>query len=151
MGVLSGVAHSLSIDLKFVEENLGSACSGLPKGYPWSSFAQRIFLIPIRCAKFVFIHGSLSVPSTRGTWAVPQRLVTAYVLVELERFSEELEHLEELVLVRPEHALACRYVAYCAFRSGDHVKALDYAKTDRRLWDSTESDAWQWGDYRVRR
>ena len=48
-------------------------------------------------------------------------------------FSEEVEHLDEVVLVRPEHALACRYVAYCAFRSGDHVKALDYAKTDRRL------------------
>lgn len=60
-----------------------------------------------------------------------------------------LEHLEELVLVRPERALACRYIAYCASRSGDHVKALDHAKTDQRLGDSAEYDAWQWGDYRV--
>ena len=79
------------------------------------------------------------------------RLVMGYVLTELERFSEGLEQLEEVLRVRPDYALAYRYAAHCAFRSGDGVKGRDYAKKARRLGDSTEFDAWQRGDYRVRR
>ena len=79
------------------------------------------------------------------------RFAMGYILTELERFSEGLEHLEEAIRVRPDYALAYRYAAHCAFRSGDRVKGLDYAKTARRLGDSTEFDAWERGDYRVRR
>ena len=79
------------------------------------------------------------------------RLVMGYVLTELERFSEGLEHLEEVIRARPDYALAYRYAAHCAFRSEDGRKGREYAKTARRLGDSTEFDAWQRGDYRARR
>ena len=74
-----------------------------------------------------------------------------YVLTELERFAEGLERLEEVIKFRPEYALAYRYAAHCAFKSGDRVKGLDYAKKARHLGDSTEFDAWQRGEYRARR
>lgn len=76
--------------------------------------------------------------------------VTGYVLMGLERFTEWMEHLEEVVRERNDYALAYRYAAHCAFRSGEGVKARDYAKTARRLGDLTEFDAWQRGEYRVR-
>ena len=79
------------------------------------------------------------------------RFVMGYVLTELERFSEGLVQLEEVLRVRPDYALAYRYAAHCAFRSGDGVKGRDYAKKARRLGDRTEFDAWQRGEYRVRR
>ena len=86
-------------------------------------------------------------PSLTPHW----RFAMGYVLTELERFSEGLEHLEEVIRVRPDYALAYRYAAHCAFRSGSGVKGRDYAKKARRLGDSTEFDAWQRGEYRVRR
>lgn len=79
------------------------------------------------------------------------RLVVGYVLTELDRFSEGLEHLEEVIRVRPGYALAYRYAARCAFKVGNGVKGREYAKTARRLGDSTEFDAWERGDYRARR
>ena len=79
------------------------------------------------------------------------RFVTGYVLMELERFSEGLEHLEVVVRVRSDYALAYRYAAHCAFRVGNGVKGRDYAKKARRLGDTVEFEAWQRGDYRTRR
>ena len=79
------------------------------------------------------------------------RFVAGYVLTELGRYEEGLEHLDEVVRVRPDYALAYRYAAHCAFRLGNRVKGLDYAKSARRLGDSTEFDAWERGEYRVRR
>ena len=76
------------------------------------------------------------------------RFAMGYVLTELERFSEGLEHLEEVIGIRPDYALAYRYAAHCAFRLRNGVKGRDYAKRARRLGDSTEFDAWQRGDYR---
>ena len=76
---------------------------------------------------------------------------SGYVLTELERFTEGLEHLEKVIEARSDYALAYRYAAHCAFRSGDGVKGREYAKTARRLGDSTEFDAWERGEYRVRR
>ena len=88
-------------------------------------------------------------------WELPAltphwRFAMGYVLTELERFSEGLEHLEEVIRVRPDYALAYRYAAHCAFRSGDGRKGREYAKTARRLGDSTEFDAWERGGYRAR-
>ena len=79
------------------------------------------------------------------------RFVTGYVLMELERFSEGLEHLEKVIQASPDYALAYRYAAHCAFRVGNGVKGLDYAKRARRLGDPVEFEAWQRGDYRTRR
>ena len=78
------------------------------------------------------------------------RFAMGYVLTELERFSEGLEQLEGVIRVRPDYALTYRYAAHCAFRTEDGVKGRDYAKKARRLGDSTEFDAWQRGEYRVR-
>ena len=64
---------------------------------------------------------------------------------------ECLEFPPGSVCVRGGGVLACRYAAHCAFRSGKGVKGRDYAKRARRLGDSTEFDAWQRGEYRVRR
>lgn len=66
-----------------------------------------------------------------------------------------VEHLEwdyvYSAKARPDYALAYRYGAHYAFRSGDGVKGRDYAKSARRLGGATEFDAWQRGDYRGRR
>ena len=79
------------------------------------------------------------------------RFAMGYVLMELERFSEGLEHLEEVIRVRSDYALAYRYAAHCAFRAGNRVKGLDYAKRARRLGESEVYDTWQRGEYRARR
>ena len=74
-----------------------------------------------------------------------------YVLTELERFADGIKHLEEVIAARPDYALAYRYAAHCAFKTGDSRKGANYAKTARRLGDETEYFAWQRGDYRTRR
>ena len=79
------------------------------------------------------------------------RFAMGYVLTELERFSDGLEHLEEVIRVRPDYALAYRYAARCAFRIGDGVKGRRYAKEAHRLGESEEYRAWQRGEYRMRR
>ena len=89
----------------------------------------------------------LDLPALTPHW----HFASGYVLTELERFTEGLEHLERVIEARSDYALAYRYAAHCAFRSGDGVKGREYAKTARRLGDSTEFEAWQRGEYRVRR
>ena len=74
-----------------------------------------------------------------------------YVLTELERFSEGLEHLERVITARPDYALAYSYAARCAFNTGDLRQGAEYAKTARRLGDATEFGAWQGGKYRTQR
>ena len=88
----------------------------------------------------------MELPSLTPHW----RFTTAYVLTELERFSEGLEYLEAVIGVRQDYALAYQYPAHCAFRPRQGVKGRDYAKVTRRLG-YTEFDAWQRGEYRVRR
>ena len=77
--------------------------------------------------------------------------VTGYVLTELERFAKGLEHLEAVISVRPDYALAYRYAAHCAFKVGDSRKGAAYAKTGQRLGEPDVFDAWQSGEYRTRR
>ena len=74
-----------------------------------------------------------------------------YVLTELERFTEGLEHLEEVIAFRPDYALAYRHAAHCAFKTGDSRKGAEYAKTARRLGEPAEYVAWQRGKYRGKR
>ena len=74
-----------------------------------------------------------------------------YVLTELERFTEGLEHLEEVIAFRPDYALAYRHAAHCAFKIGDSRKGAEYAKTARRLGEPAEYVAWQRGKYRGKR
>ena len=59
--------------------------------------------------------------------------------------------LKEITSFRPDYALAYRYAAHYAFKTGDSRKGAEYAKTARRLGDDTEFVAWQRGDYRARR
>ena len=79
------------------------------------------------------------------------RFAVGYVLMELERFSEGLEHLEQVVRVRSDYALAYNYAALCAFKMGDGVKGRRYAKKAHRLGESEVHDAWQRGEYLSRR
>ena len=86
-------------------------------------------------------------PETTPHW----RFAMGYALMELERFSEGLQHLEAVIGLRSDYALAYNYAARCAFRAGDGVKGRRYAKEAHRLGKSEEYLAWQRGDYRVRR
>ena len=86
-------------------------------------------------------------PETTPHW----RFALGYVLMELERFREGLEHLEAVIGVRSDYALAYNYAARCAFMTGDSVKGRRYAKEAHRLGESEEYHAWKRGDYRVRR
>ena len=79
------------------------------------------------------------------------RFAMGYVLTELRRFAEGLQYLEEVIQVRPDYALAYRYAAHCAFMVGNRTKGLHFAKTARRLGDSTEFDAWKRGEYNPQR
>ena len=74
-----------------------------------------------------------------------------YVLTELERFPEGLEHLEAVIEVRSDYALAYNCAARCAFMMSDGVKGRRYSKEAHRLGESEEYYSWQRGDFRVRR
>ena len=83
--------------------------------------------------------------------ATPHLLFTmGYVLMNLSRYAEALEQLEEVVAARPDHALAFLYAARCAFRLRDKTKGVRYAKTARRLGESGEYIAWKEGRYSSR-
>ena len=79
------------------------------------------------------------------------RFAMGYVLMELDRFSEGLEHLEAVISARSDYALAYNYAARCAFMIGDGVNGRRHAKEAHRLGESEEYDAWQRGDYRLHR
>ena len=79
------------------------------------------------------------------------RFAVGYVLMELERFPEGLEHLEQVVRVRSGHALAYNHAAHFAFMVSDGVKGRRYAKEAHRLGESEVYDAWQRGEYLSRR
>ena len=79
------------------------------------------------------------------------RFAMGYVLMELERFPEGLEHLEAVIGGRGDYALAYNYAARCAFMMGEGVKGRRYAKEAHRLGESEEYYAWERGDYRARR
>ena len=48
-----------------------------------------------------------------------------FVLMELERFSEGLEHLEAVIELRSDYALAYNCAARCAFRMGGRGQGDD--------------------------
>ena len=79
------------------------------------------------------------------------RFAMGYVLMELDRFTEGLEHLEVVIGARSDYALVYNYAARCAFMMNDGVKGRRYAKKAHRLGESEEYNAWQRGDYRARR
>ena len=71
------------------------------------------------------------------------RFATGYVLMELSRHTEALEHFESVIASRPDYALAHGYAARCAFELGGTTKAIGFAKTARRLGEPTEYNAWR--------
>ena len=78
------------------------------------------------------------------------QFVMGYVLMNLSRFSEALEQLEEVLEVKTDHALAVLYASRCAFRMGDKTRGIRYAKEARRLGESAEYNAWRRGKYSTR-
>ena len=82
------------------------------------------------------------------TEATPHlQLCMGYVLMNLSRYEEALEELEDVVAAQPDHALALRHAAHCAFRLRDKTKGIRYAKAARRLGEPDEYVAWWRGDY----
>ncbi len=75
------------------------------------------------------------------------QFVMGWVLMNLSRYTEALEQLEEVVGVRPNHALAFLHASRCAFKLGDKTKGIRYAKTARRLGEPDEYIAWKKGQY----
>ena len=71
------------------------------------------------------------------------RFATGYVLMELSRHAEALEHFESVIASRPDYALAYSHAARCAFALSETTKAIDFAKTARRLGEPTEYNAWR--------
>ena len=82
-------------------------------------------------------------PSLTPHW----RFAMGYVLMELARFSEGLEHLEAVIRVGSGHAGAYNHAARCAFGVGDGVRGRRYAKEAHRLGESEVYEAWRRGDY----
>ena len=79
------------------------------------------------------------------------RFVKAYVLITLERYPEALECLEAVMEERQDFAPAYDYAAHCAFKSGDRIKGLRYAKQARMRGMPTEHWAWVDGVYSSRK
>ena len=75
---------------------------------------------------------------------------TGYVLMNLSIYAEALEQLEEVIDAKSDHALAFLYAAHCAFRLGDKLKGIRYAKSARRLGEPGEYIAWKRGEYSSR-
>ena len=71
------------------------------------------------------------------------RFATGYVLMELSRHAKALEHFEAVIASRPDYALAYNHAARCAFALCETTKAIDFAKTARRLGEPTEYNAWR--------
>ena len=71
------------------------------------------------------------------------RFATGYVLMELSRHAEALEHFESVIVSRPDYALAHGHAARCAFALGETTKAIRFAKTARRLGEPGEYNAWR--------
>ena len=74
-----------------------------------------------------------------------------YVLRNLSRHAEALNHLEQVLKVRPDYALAALHAAFCAFSLGNPRKGLHYAKVARRLGEPGAYRAWEEGKYSKRR
>ena len=74
-------------------------------------------------------------------------LSMGYVLMNLSRHAEALEHFEKVIEAKPDHAAAFRYAAQCAFKLDDKVKGRRYAKTARRFGEPSEYMAWRDGAY----
>ena len=71
------------------------------------------------------------------------QFIMGWVLMNLSRYTEALEQLEEVVGVRPNHALAFLHASRCAFKLGDNAKGVRYAKTARHLGEPDEYIAWK--------
>ena len=71
------------------------------------------------------------------------RFATGYVLMELSRHAEALEHFESVIASRPDYALAYNHAARCAFALGETTKGISYSKTARRLGKPDEYNAWR--------
>ena len=137
---------------KFVDEGLLECriASGLCSVWDLPAVEQGIMLANIGAyqeALEELERVARDLPALTPHW----RFAMGYVLAMLKRFSEGLEHLEEVIAFRTDYAQAYRYAAYCAFNMGDPRKGAEYAKTAHRLGDATEFVAWQRGDYRTRR
>ena len=78
------------------------------------------------------------------------RFVKGHVLMTLERFTEALECLEAVIDERPDFAPAYDHAAHCAFKSGDRIRGLRYAKEARMRGMYTEHRAWGSGAYSSR-
>ena len=79
------------------------------------------------------------------------RVNIGYVLRNLSRYAEALEHLEQVLNDKPDYALAALHAAHCAFSLGDPRKGLHYAKVARRLGEPSAYHAWTNGKYSRRR
>ena len=79
------------------------------------------------------------------------RFVKGFVLMTLERHSEALACLEAVIEERPDFAPAYDLAAHCAFKSGDRIKGLRYAKEARMRGMYAEHRAWGNGEYSSRR
>ena len=78
------------------------------------------------------------------------RFVKGYVLMTLEQHSEALACLEAVIEERPDFAPAYDQAAHCAFKSGDRIKGLRYAKEARMRGMYAEHRAWGNGAYSSR-
>ena len=78
------------------------------------------------------------------------RFVKGYVLITLERYAEALECLEAVIEERPDFAPAYDRASHCAFKSGDRIKGLRYAKKSRMLGMFAAHWAWGAGEYSSR-
>ena len=63
--------------------------------------------------------------------------------MELSRHAEALEQFEAVIESRPDYALAHRHAARCAFSLDETTKAIEFAKTARRLGEPDEYNAWR--------
>ena len=79
------------------------------------------------------------------------RFVKGYVLMTLEQHSEALACLEAVIEERPDFAPAYDQAAHCAFKSGDRIKGLRYAKEARMRGMYAEHRAWGSGAYSSRK
>ena len=67
--------------------------------------------------------------------------------MNLSRYGEALEQLEEVTADRSDYALVFLYAARCAFKILDKTKGIRYAKVARRLGEPSEYNAWISGRY----
>ena len=152
MGSFLGMVGKNFADLKLIKEGILECqiAAGLQPDWDAPAVESGIILVNIGEGEGALLELELA-ESTLPRPTPHLRFVKGYVLMTLERFTDALECLEAVIDERPDFAPAYDHAAHCAFKSGDRIKGLRYAKEARMRGMYAKHRVWGDGVYSSRK